>query len=167
MPLPIQRVARGLTEMLGAFGPDGPRTLGDEVHGSLNLEPFYARQQQQTVSQQATVAESGEVVFGNTNTNWLYVTAVSLQILSTATMTAYAGSIGFRQGVSTGVWVMLAHGNWNDGGLGVNRTFVVCEWVPTFPFLMAPGNVLRGRLDALGADPTAQLNLNVLFGALG
>lgn len=165
----IQRVARGLTEMLGAYGPDGPRTFEDGVRGVVSLESFYARQQQTTTSIQGTVAESGEVVFPTSAgvVNWTYITAVSLRIQSTATMTAYAGSIAMRMPTNFGPWVDLAHGNWNDGGLGVNRSFVVCEYVPSLPFLLSPGQILRGRLDALGADPTAQINLQVLFGALG
>lgn len=166
MAVLIQRIARGLTEVLGAFGAENPRELADEVRGTMALEPFYARQQLQTLSvENLALAQSGEV-FWNPTFN-AYLIAASMRIVSTAAMTAYAGSIAWRPGVNTGIWVDLAHNNWNTGGLGAGRSLCVCEFVPASPFYIMPGQVIRARLDVLGVDPTAAVNLQLMFGALG
>lgn len=162
----IQRVPRGLLELIGAFGGVNPRLMTDEVRPVISLEQFFARMQLQVTSTtNAALAEGGQIV--HTASTWQLLIAAEVRLTTTATMNGWETSIRFGTNV-TGNSVALASRANNPFTAGIPAGVISsCVFVPDTPFVLAPGNLILGTLDVLGTDATAAVDLRIAFGSLG
>src|SRR5262245_53194925 len=96
--LPIQRVPRGLSNLLSIFGGRQPEGLSDELVGSLELLQFYALMQRTTLTAQDGALAEGGTVTVNLGANWVVLLSASAAVVKTATMTALELSVAVNRG---------------------------------------------------------------------
>lgn len=162
--LDIQRVPRGLSDVLNIFGGETPKKLADAVIGNLDLLQFYGLSQR-SVLETTTAAQTEGTSAGPTlPQNWCVLFGATMAVTKTATMTALRFSLAVRR-PQTFVFVSES----GDGGpFGATETGVVrCCFVPPTPWLLPPGSQVVGALDILGTDATAATVVTVELGILG
>jgi hypothetical protein len=160
----IQRVPRGLQEMLSLAGGQTPQALQDTVFPTLDLLQLYGMTQLQARAlQDAALAEGGTIDIDVPATQtWILFSAAGL-FTKTATMTALSASIqiGPINGTCTAVWASMGpFGATENGNARIAH-------VPPYPRVLLGGSRIRLGLDILGTDATANSFLNVLVGVLG
>lgn len=166
MPFKIQRVPRGLNDLLAIFGGGTPVELEDRVRGSLDFLQFYGLTQQQFPnSANAALAEAGVVsILVPSNQVWVLF-SVNGVITKTATMTAAEFSIGI------GITLGASSGIFSSGSLapfGATETGVVQRgFCLPYPRILLPGSQIFLSLSILGTDATANVGLNACVGVLG
>lgn len=164
MPLPIQRVPRGLSDVLSIFGGEGPRALNDQISGVLELLQFYALQQRTVLSAQNGALAEGGVVTVQMPAQWCLVTAVSAVVVKTGTMTACRLSVAVNRGVPNGPPLKSE----SMGPFGATETGTVdCVYIPVLPLVCPPNSQAVAGLNILGTDATANVFCVVEFGVLG
>lgn len=167
MPFRIQRVPRGLNELLSIFGGNTPNELEDRVRASLDVLQMYGIQQRQTfTASNAALAEATDV--SNTpSTNWIVLFQASITITKTATMTALNASIGIRYNGNVNEEETLA-ASANLGPFGATETgLVTLNYVAPYPRLLPPRTQFVGRMGILGTDATASVFIGANYGVLG
>lgn len=98
MPFKIQRVPRGLNDLLSIFGGATPTELEDRIAGNIDLLQFYGQTQLQTAFQNAPAA----VVGGGAGTplspdHWCVLFGCHGSVAKTAAMTAFSGTIAVNR----------------------------------------------------------------------
>lgn len=165
MPFRIQRVPRGLNDLLNIFGGTTPTELEDRVQSSLELLQLYGLTQLQTASaSDAALAEGGTVSLTMSATRWTVLFAAQVGITKTATMTALRGSILLNR--SLGVAIQLKQEECGPFGATESGFIAVAHWCP-YPVLCPPGSIVQGSLAILGTDATANVSVRAEFGVLG
>jgi len=167
VPFGIQRVPKGLNDVLNIFGGATPRELEDRVRGSLELIQYYGLQQRRVSKTNDPALAEGSTGLGIilSQTQWCVLFVLSVTVIKTATMTA----------LRSGLFI-----NRQSGGAAVDDQQVASEeqgpfgatesgaagviYVPPYPMLMPPGASVRGIVQILGTDATANTTLSVEFG---
>lgn len=163
MPFKVQRVPRGLSELLNLFGGETPRDLATEIHGSLETLQFYGTTQLQSGFTSGVVVEGGSsgISLGNA---WTVLFGVTGTIAKTATMTALRASLVLNRRTqfdsllfteALGPFGATETGNANFGGR-----------LP-YPLICPPGTAVACRLDILGTDANATVSVFAEYGLLG
>jgi hypothetical protein len=160
----IQRVPRGLNDLLSISGGNTPVDLQNEVRPVIDLLQFYGLNQITTLAQtQAALAEGGVVeIVVPSNQYWLLY-AAHTSIVKTATMTALSASIQIGATPNFGVYDTRALGPFGATETGTARSCYPCP----VPKLLLPGWSVRCGLDILGTDATANVSIVVHVGVLG
>lgn len=164
MPLPIQRVPRGLADVLSIFGGEGPRLLADTIHGEIGLLQFYALQQRTALSTVNAAAAEGTAVTVALPGQWCLLLSATVTIAKTATVTALRAELAVNRGSPNG-------GPYRSEALGPfgatetgNATVV---FVPDTPLLCPPNTTVVGVASIIGTDATASVTVVAEFGILG
>jgi hypothetical protein len=98
VPFKIQRVPRGLQNLLSTSGGNTPVDLEDRVQASLDLLQFYGATQLNSAFDSAVIVEGGSVSMtlnttpASVPTPWVLLYALWATVLKTATMTAGAAA---------------------------------------------------------------------------
>lgn len=166
MPFQIQRVPRGLNELLSIFGGGTPHELEDRVRVSLEALQFYGAMQRRVVSNaDAAMAEGSQVVVIPSTTNWFVLFGATAQCTKTATMTA----------LSLALTVALNNQSTQEFGLaftefqrfGATETGLVdVTHVCPYPLVLPPNTAISARLRILGTDATASTSITAHVGVL-
>lgn len=165
MPEKIQRVPRGLGELLSTFGGLTPQIIQDEVHGSIELLQFYALNQLQAAFGSGLIAEGASVgATLGTGQNWTVLFGVHGTVTKTATMTACRAAIVLNRRTTFDALLVAAElGPFGATEAG-NANFGLR--LP-YPLLCPPGTAIATRLDILGTDANATVAVFGEFGVLG
>jgi len=165
VPLLIQRLPRGLSELMSIFGGVTPRDLHDSVQGGVELLQFYGMTQLQTgLAANAALAEGGTLTITPSASSWCVLFAASMTIAKTATMTALRAEIAvnrrtlqscFLFGESLGPFGATETGNVGFGGF------------LAYPLLLPPGSTVNATPTVIGTDANANCNVVAEFGVLG
>lgn len=160
MPLKIQRIPRGLADVLSVFGQAQPAELEDRVRSTMDLLQFYANTQRQLrQASNPTMAEGAVVsVTVPAGQYWLLLGADAI-VAKTTTMTALAFNVTVA-GIGASFFEAVTFGA-THGGL------MHCPYYPDAPRLLLPGDSVSCGLDVLGTDATASCGINCLFGVMG
>lgn len=167
MPFRIQRVARGLGDLLSTFGGQTPTELEDRIRGTLDLTQLYGQQQRSVVALgNAALPEGTTISVLPSEKNWIVLFAMSLTVIKTATVTALSGTVGIRLNSDVFQEMSLrdeALGPFGATETGTRSVVHVCP----YPMLLPPNTLLVGRLPIIGTDATANVVLSGLVGILG
>lgn len=162
MPDKIQRVPRGLLELLSLQGGRTPELLADQVAGTIELSQYYANLTPAVfVDQNAALASGGSITRGipTAPPQWWLLLGVCAQVTKTATMTRCRIST-FARSMGLAVEEMSF----------ITATTGLCTmatWVAPYPMLMQPGDSVTLSLDLLAGDATADVRLRLRTGILG
>lgn len=161
----IQRVPRGLGEVLSTFGGVTPAKIEDAIRGTLDLLQFYGLTQLQSAFQfNAAAAEGAAVTVTPSASAWTVLYGAYGVIGKTATMTALRGNVvvnrrtqfdGLLFSDELGPFGATETGNCAFGGR-----------LP-FPLLLPPGSTVSASAQIIGTDATATVSIFAEFGVLG
>jgi hypothetical protein len=168
MALRIQRVPRGLNDLLSIFGGETPTDLAPQVYGMVDLLQFYALSQDvHFSSNDPALAEGGTVTNTISNTNWVVLLDLNATVVKTGTMTACWLNMFARKNALASFEYSLENGSM--GPFGATETgAVTLTWKQTPSFrLLPPGTQLGVRLTVLGTDATANVTLGQHVAILG
>lgn len=166
MPFKIQRVPRGLNNLLSISGGETPTALEDRVQASLDLLQFYGLTQLQTATQTAPAqVEAAATASAILNaTSWCVLYSVWGVVVKTATMTACRVTLELNRGALHSAALFAAE----LGPFGATETGnAVCGGLLPYPLLCPPGSFTQLRLNILGTDPNANCTIFAEFGVLG
>lgn len=159
----IQRVPRGLIDLLSVQG-FGPQTLGQEIVPVVAVEQMLGIMQVQFPStSNAALAEAGNLDIVIPNNQYWVLFGMAMLIAKTATMTALRAAVGTGNGSATTMHVSEELGPFGATETGAVR---VC-FVSPYPRILPPGSFIRGILEILGTDATANCALTAQVGVLG
>ena len=158
MPFKIQRVARGLQNLLSLSGGDGPRELEDRVRPIIDLLQLYGQSQKQILTASGTPAEAAPVSLTTPTDAWCVLFNAAATATKTATMTA----------LRVQLWVdTIAVASVEGGPFGATETGgVACPFVPPYPWILPPGTGIFATCPIIGTDATAALGISARIGVL-
>lgn len=165
MALTIQRVPRGIAELLSIFGGRAPTELAQLVNGCIDLTQFYGLTQWQIrANSNPALAEGSTIALNVPPEEWWVVYSVTGLIAKTATMTALSTSllIGPDPGSLSAV---ASKDDTTFGATLAGASRIV--WYAPYPRLVPPGSRISFALDILGTDATANCSLTASLGVLG
>jgi hypothetical protein len=165
MPTKIQRVPRGVLELLSAQSGQTPTELADQVRGSLEMLQYYGLQQLQTVRFANAVATLNQTVpVTPSDRFWTVVFQASCRIVKTATQTALVGSVACQRQLGLDISNMISGEMppYGAGAVGVD----VLSYVPPYPMICPPGAIWIART-LVCDDATADVQIHVEYGLLG
>lgn len=158
MPFKIQRVPRGLQNLLTISTGEGPIELEDRVRPTVDLLQFYALQQRQILFQSnGAVAELGEVsaltaANSRFQNGWAVLFGASFVPIKTATMTALRVTLQMHRSGSANS-AALAAGELGPFGATETGPASLVFFAP-YPVLLVPPWDVFGRVEILGTDAT-------------
>lgn len=165
MPFRIQRVPRGLSDLLSIFGGQSPTELEDRSRLTLESLQFYGTTQLQTAATtNAATAENTSVTVILSATRWTVLFAAHGTVVKTATMTALRADVTLNRGTNfspllfseeLGPFGATETGNASFGG-----------WLP-YPLVCPPGTQVLCTPRVLGTDATANVSVFAEYGTLG
>lgn len=167
----IQRAPLGILDLFSIKGTDRlPTELLQDVRPSLDVLQFYALQQRQVlVTNDSALAEGGQVNVITASSPILLRPAVlfgaSMGGIKTATMTAFSVEIGVTRGGGNPISVAISTGGLGPFGATETGPAGIVFWAPYPLILMPPWNI-RGQLQILGTDATANCTLICEIGLL-
>lgn len=162
--LKIQRVPRGLNELLSIAGGQTPTHLHDNVQASIELLQFYAMQQLQTSFTNNPALAEGSSVAVITPNAWCLLFGAAFTITKTATATALRATISLQR--TTGVQTPLVSQDLGPFGATETGACNLCFWAP-YPILLPPLSQIVGVLNILGTDANAATTIRAEFGVIG
>lgn len=166
MPFKIQRVPRGLNDLLSVFGGQSPVELEDRIRGVLELTQLYGLTQRRLVSVQNAAAAEGSGVTISVGNNWCVLFDVAVIVQKTATMTALWAVSFIQYGGQVADEIALASDDM--GPFGATETgFVTLAWTAPYPRLIPPNTNVGGRATIIGTDATANVIVSGNIGILG
>jgi hypothetical protein len=155
MPFKIQRVPRGLGQLLNLFG------------GTIDLLQFYGQTQlSYGQANNAALAEGGAIALNLAAPNTVCVLFnVWCAIVKTATMTALAASVELNRGAGAAASIFAE----NDlGPFGATATgLVIVGGMLPYPVLCSQTAAVNARLNILGTDANANVTIYAEYGILG
>jgi hypothetical protein len=167
MPQKIQRVPRGLNDLLSISGGTTPVELEDRVRSTLELIQFYGLQQRAVFAgNNPAVAENVGVVVTPSVGAWIVLFGASATIIKTATMTALRASISYRLAGDVNQEPALASEELGPFGATETGAVSVVFRAP-FPLILPPNTVFVARAQIIGTDATANVTVGVEAGILG
>lgn len=159
----IQRVPRGLNELLSIQGGATPVALLEHVHGVIDLLPLYGLSQLQVqTANNAALAENGNVAVVVPNNQWWILFNCHGTFVKTATATALRGDIELVIG---GNRIQTRSEELGPFGATETGNCRVC-YEPSQPRLLPPASEVRAVLAILGTDATANVSINAMVGVL-
>lgn len=166
MPFKIQRVPRGLNDLLSIFGGATPTELEDRVRATLEIMQLYGLQQRQTaLATNAAAAEGAFVTIVPSLTQWSMLFFATTTVAVTATMTALVVNVVLQRGGATDMTLPVASSQFTQFGATVTGSVNVI-YAPDTPLLLPPGTVISGSAPIIGTDATANVNIRAEFGIL-
>lgn len=167
MAFRIQRVPRGLNELMSIFGGATPQELEDRVRGTVDLLQMYGLNQERVQGlNNAALAENTNIAFAMSNTQWTVLFDASMTVIKTATVTAIRAVVSVRLNSDPNQEYALA--SESLGPFGATETGAAsCIARLSYPRLCPPGSLIVGRLDILGTDATANCTVGAHFGVVG
>lgn len=161
-PQTIQRVPSGLLELLGMKGTgQTPPVLASELAGVVDTTQMYLRSvlsSQSIVNAAAVLATAVDITVPD-NQYWILRGAyVRLQPAAGCTALAAALQIG-----NIGTIIPVA---WNEFSTFGTNFVMSLPWQPPQPWILAPGDFLRGNINALAGAASVNLGLTVQFGLI-
>ena len=164
MPENIQRVPRGLADLLNTFGGITPRALQDWTQATLDTMQFYGSSQLQVQSAaNAALAQNGNLdITVPGNQHWVLFQFAGL-VANTATMTGLELSLALGPSPALSVAVQTLEKN---AGFVAGASIRIAYATP-YPRILFPGSVLRLQLSRLGTDATANCLVSAQVGVLG
>lgn len=164
MAFTIQRVPRGLADVLTIFGGETPRDLAPEVRGSLELLQLYGSTQLQVASAaNAALAQNGNIDIVVPATQHWVVFQMAALVANTATMTGLELALALGPSAALSVAVQTME---KTAGFAAGASIRIA-WAAPYPRVLFPGAVLRFQLSRLGTDATANCLLSAQVGVLG
>lgn len=163
----IQRIPRGLQNLLGMFGPNTPESLGDEICGTLELLQMYGLSQLQTLTtSNAAVAVGGAVqlVIGpaGPSVGWSVLFNAEARVGKAVAMTALAAGVTINRG---GLAPTSSHVAYGEPVRFVGTGTFVVPFVPAYPILLPPGSSILATVEELvgvaNAPVTVQADLGI------
>lgn len=164
MAFKIQRVPRGLNELLSIAGGATPVELEERTRGTLELLQFYASTQLQAVSaNNAAVVEANTLLVKMSAERWTVLFSASATFVKTATVTALRGTISLNRRTpfdavlfteELGPFGATETGGANFGGM-----------LP-YPLLCPPDSILRVTPNIIGTDANVNATIIAEFGLL-
>lgn len=167
MPFKIQRVPRGLLNLLNINGPQSPPELEDRVRSVVDLLQMYGLSQERVEgNNNAALAEGTDMATGAPLPNWALLYECSLTVIKTATMTALRGNLWVRiAGLASQEYSLAAE---EMGPFGATETgSCTMVWTAPYPRLLAPGTLIGCRVQILGTDATCNAVIGAHLGVLG
>jgi len=167
VPFRIQRVPRGLNELLSIFGGSTPTELEDRVQATLDLLQMYGLTQEQVRgANNPAEVENGTVGFVLSTTQWTVLFDLTATFIKTATMTALRASCGIR--ISSDVSQEVTLGSDQLGPFGATETGAAML-IPALPYprLLAPNTLVWGRPNIIGTDANVNITVGAHFGVVG
>ena len=162
----IQRVPRGLNELLSIVGGQTPIELEQRTRLTLESIQLYGAQQLQSgFANNAALAEGGNgVVLTLSATNWTVLFNAGAAIVKTATATALRASINLNRRVQFGTVIAAEE----LGPFGATETGTCSFGVQLpYPLLCPPGTTVAVIVNVLGTDATANASVFAEFGVIG
>lgn len=167
MPFGIQRVARGVMELLSLQGGEGPKSLEDQVKATLDLLQFYGLQQLQTITaNNAALAEGGFVSVIPSSRNWTVLFTAVSSVNITATMTALDHVIVLQRNGPAATTSPIAHRARTNFGATVTG-FDHLPVIFPYPMLLPPNTQISASPSIIGTDATADVTIRCEIGSLG
>lgn len=167
MAFRIQRVPRGLADLLTIFGGVNPTELEERMRACVDATQFFGLQQLQRLSaSDAALAEAGNVSIQLQT--WAVLYGANVRATQTATVTALRLNILLNRtaNASAATSIPVASG----GPLAYGATFTGdfdVPWRAPYPLICPPGTLIQANLPLLGTDATAQVNILAEVGVLG
>jgi len=165
---PIQTYPRGFLELLMVKGVSAPANLNETVSGTLDMLQFYGLSQlQYRTASNAALAEGGNVTIDTPANEWWVCYGANIIVVKTATMTALRVSIGLGYSVGAGSVFSGVHSE-ALGPFGATETGTITSaWDPNGgPRILPPGTQIRGSLQILGTDATANMGIVATVGVI-
>ena len=161
----IQRVPRGLNELLSIVGGQTPAELEQRTRLTLEAIQFYGTQQLQSgFANGAALAEGTAITLTLHPTAWTVLFGVTGAIVKTATMTALRGAIGLTRRTQFGITLFAEE--LGPFGATESGTCSYGGFLP-YPLLCPPGTTVDARANVIGTDATANVSVFAEFGVLG
>lgn len=160
----IQRVPRGLNELLTIAGGVTPTELEQRVRLTLEGLQFYAATQLQSgFANNAAAAEGAAVPLTLHATAWTVLFAVQGAIAKTATVTALRGALTINRRTQFGPLLFSEE----LGPFGATETGTVSfGGYLAYPLLCPPGTVVNAIASIIGTDATANVSVFAEFGVI-
>lgn len=169
MPFNIQRVPRGLNDLLSAFGGATPTELEDRLRATVDCTQLYGLTQRQVITRTAaalpqnsfvSIAGQDPVIVER----WAVLYAATAIVVRTATMTALRFGVKVvRGGGSASTFVHVDGSPFAATDLGTSEA----PFVAPYPILLPPPWDIRGFLNTVGTDATVALTISCEVGVLG
>jgi len=165
VPETVQRVPRGLGEVLSTFGGVTPHTIEDAIRGALDLLQFYGLTQLQTgFANNAAAAEGTAVSLVLSANAWTILFGVTGNITKTGTVTALRGNVTMNRRTQFDALLFSEE----LGPFGATETGNAA-WggrLP-YPLLMPPGSFVSATPAIIGTDANVNVSVFAEFGTLG
>lgn len=161
----IQRVPRGLNELLTISGGATPRLLEDSLRTVLDTLQLYGMSQLQTTQGSNVAAAEGAGAGAVLPANvWIVLFGLTAFVVKTATMTALRVSLQLNRSTTAGSIVLEEElgpfGATETGTVGFGYRF-------PYPLICPPGSTASALISVLGTDATASITCRAEFGVLG
>lgn len=168
MPEKIQRVPRGLNNLLTISGGQTPQLISDQITGTLDLLQFYGltQVQRRQAVDAAWVEGTLMTITVPATEYWIWYTA-ELSMAKSATVTTMEASLAYGP---AGQQVTVQHFSRAPGttaAAGVDTGTLVFGFQSNYPVVLLPTWTITARLDILGADANVGAALSALVGVLG
>lgn len=166
MPFKIQRVPRGLNDLLSIFGGATPQELEERVRGTIDLLQFYGLTQlQTTIGTNAAAAEGAGTSPALPPRNWFLLFGVSANVVKTATVTALRADIALNRACDQAL-LLFTSGDLGPFGATETGTCSFGGRLDT-PLLCPPGTTIACLMRIIGTDATAQITGFAEFAIVG
>lgn len=165
MPFRIQRVPRGLSDLLSIFGGQTPTELEDRARLTLESLQLYGTTQLQSIFGNAAAAAEGNLISLPLSADrWTVLFSVWGAIQKTATMTALRGSVVLNRRTTYSPLAFTS----DLGPFGATETGTVNfgGFLP-YPLLCPPGSFVGAVANVIGTDATANVSVFAEYGTLG
>ena len=162
----IQRVPRGLNDLLSIIGGQTPTELETKTRLSLESIQLYGTTQLQFgFANNAALAEGGlGVQLTLSATNWTVLFGAHGTFVKTATATALRGAVTLTR--RTAAPIVLFTQELGPFGATETGSALVGGLLP-YPLICPPGTIVASLLSILGTDATANVSISAEFGVLG
>lgn len=161
----IQRVPKGLLELLSLAGGQTPYLLSGVVHPTLDLLQFYGLTQLQSAFvTNAAVAELGQVQL-QLPASWTVLFGAVVTVVKTATITDLRVSVSLNRGV--GVFLRLREEPLMPFFTAAAAGTLTLPYFSPYPLLCPPNSVIMGQPSLLEGDATCNMTVAAEFGVLG
>lgn len=162
----IQRVPRGINELLSILGGESPTELEQKARLTLESLQFYGTTQLQFgFANNAALAEGGLGVQLTLHpTLWTVLFGAHGTFVKTATATALRGAVTLTRRTQAPICLFTEE----LGPFGATETgSALVGGILPYPLLCPPGTIVAGLLSILGTDATANVSISAEFGVLG
>lgn len=164
MPFRIQRVPRGLGNLLSIFGGQTPQELEDRVRGQLELLQMYGLQQRQVFTFTAAAQTTGGTAIGTPSSDrWCVLHSAFCTVDANVGLTDLAASIGVVRG-ATGPSILVAYEQMNPV-IAINFSWRLC-WQPAYCWLLPPGSQVFVLLNVLAGLANTAISVTAEIGLL-